>query len=62
MYSKEDNIIIPSLQLGVDVICQKTWFHTLQYGGKNLFKTVSVNVYCYYFLLLMLVSVLISLF
>ncbi|XP_062103306.1 uncharacterized protein LOC133814352 [Humulus lupulus] len=39
MYSKEDNLIIPGLQLGVDVICQKTWFHTLQYSGKNLFKT-----------------------
>ncbi|XP_062112449.1 uncharacterized protein LOC133823602 [Humulus lupulus] len=43
MYSKEDNLIIPGLQLGVDVICQKTWFHTLQYSGKNLFKTTRIN-------------------
>ncbi|XP_062103469.1 uncharacterized protein LOC133814538 [Humulus lupulus] len=47
MYSKEDNLIIPGLQLGVDVICQKTWFHTLQYSGKNLFKT-HVDVFFYY--------------
>ncbi|XP_062089013.1 uncharacterized protein LOC133795576 [Humulus lupulus] len=39
LYSKEDNLIIPGLQLGVDVITKKMWFHALQYSGQPILKS-----------------------
>ncbi|XP_062103528.1 uncharacterized protein LOC133814605 [Humulus lupulus] len=47
LYSKEDNLIIPGLQLGVDVITKKMWFHALQYSGQPILKS-HVDVVFYY--------------
>ncbi|KAK1393793.1 hypothetical protein POM88_012849 [Heracleum sosnowskyi] len=34
-YTKEDNTIIPALKLGSELISEKTWFHTIEYGSSN---------------------------
>ncbi|KAL8101334.1 hypothetical protein AgCh_033278 [Apium graveolens] len=46
-YSKEDNTISPPFKLGMQLISEKTWFHTLEYGSSNLSKS-HVEVFLYY--------------
>ncbi|KAK1395259.1 hypothetical protein POM88_014315 [Heracleum sosnowskyi] len=46
-YSKEDNIISPPFNLGSELISEKMWFHTIEYGSSNLSNS-HVNVFFYY--------------
>ncbi|KAL1815975.1 hypothetical protein ACET3Z_018549 [Daucus carota] len=46
-YSKEDDKIDPTLNLGVDLVSKKTWFHILEYGCKG-FTNSHVDVFFYH--------------
>ncbi|KAF1001550.1 hypothetical protein AG4045_016312 [Apium graveolens] len=46
-YSKQDNKINPTLNLGVDLVSQKTWFHIWEYGSKSLTNS-HVDVFFYH--------------
>ncbi|KAK1384761.1 hypothetical protein POM88_022496 [Heracleum sosnowskyi] len=46
-YSKEDNTSSPPFNLGSELISEKMWFHTIEYGSSNLSNS-HVNVFFYY--------------
>ncbi|KAK1396849.1 hypothetical protein POM88_006712 [Heracleum sosnowskyi] len=46
-YSKEDNTIIPPIKLGDELISEKMWFHTIEYGSNPLSNS-HVDVFLYY--------------
>ncbi|KAK1380365.1 hypothetical protein POM88_027109 [Heracleum sosnowskyi] len=46
-YSKQENTISPSFNLGSELISEKMWFHTMEYGSSNLSNS-HVNVFFHY--------------
>ncbi|KAK1399454.1 hypothetical protein POM88_009317 [Heracleum sosnowskyi] len=46
-YSKEDNTIIHPIKLGDELISEKMWFHTIEYGSNPLSNS-HVDVFFYY--------------